>query len=77
MERPAGVVEFTPDPTLFPFESRWFDSSVGPVHYIETEGADTLLERLQDLEQRLGSRFKPAPGWDTVAGFADQGTING
>ena len=22
-------VDFTPDPALFPFESRWFDSSVG------------------------------------------------
>ena len=44
----------------------------GPLRYIETEGADTLLQRLQDLEQRLGSRFKPAPGWETVSGFTDQ-----
>ena len=43
MERPAGVVEFTPDPTLFPFESRWFDSSVGPVHYIDEGTGPTLL----------------------------------
>jgi 3-hydroxyacyl-CoA dehydrogenase/enoyl-CoA hydratase/3-hydroxybutyryl-CoA epimerase len=49
----------------------------GPLHYIETEGADTLLQRLQDLEQRLGSRFKPAPGWDAVAGFGNQDTMNG
>ncbi len=30
-----GIVDFTPDPTLYPFESNWFDSSVGPVHYID------------------------------------------
>ena len=43
MERPAGVVDFTPDPALFPFESRWFDSSVGPVHYIDEGSGPTLL----------------------------------
>ncbi len=29
------VPPFQPDPRLFPFESRWFDSPVGPVHYID------------------------------------------
>jgi haloalkane dehalogenase len=43
MERPDGAVDFTPDPTLFPFESRWFDSSVGPVHYIDEGSGPTLL----------------------------------
>ena len=44
MERPAGIVDFTPDPTLYPFESKWFPSSVGPVHYIdEGEGRALLL----------------------------------
>jgi haloalkane dehalogenase len=43
MEHPAGVVDFTPDPILFPFESRWFDSSVGPVHYIDEGRGPTLL----------------------------------
>ena len=43
MEHPTGVVEFTPDPRLFPFESRWFDSSVGPVHYIAEGDGPTLL----------------------------------
>jgi haloalkane dehalogenase len=38
VDRPDGVVDFTPDPQLFPFESQWFTSSVGPVHYID-EGA--------------------------------------
>jgi len=37
-------VEFTPDPQLYPFESRWFDSSVGRIHYIdEGEGRPILL----------------------------------
>ncbi len=44
MERPAGIVDFTPSSVLFPFESRWFDSSVGPVHYVdEGEGRPLLL----------------------------------
>jgi haloalkane dehalogenase len=43
MEHPAGVAEFTPDPSLFPFESRWFDSSVGPVHYIDEGDGPPLL----------------------------------
>lgn len=33
-------IEFTPDPTLYPFESRWFDSSAGRMHYID-EGSGT------------------------------------
>jgi haloalkane dehalogenase len=28
-------IEFTPDPGLYPFESRWFDSSRGRVHYVD------------------------------------------
>ena len=39
----AGVVDFTPDPTLYPFESRWFESSVGPVHYIDEGQGQTLF----------------------------------
>ncbi len=30
-----ATVEFTPDATLFPFQSRFFESSVGRVHYID------------------------------------------
>lgn len=30
--------DFTPDPQLYPFESRWFDSSRGRIHYVD-EGA--------------------------------------
>ena len=43
MDRPDGIVDFTPDPALFPFESRWFTSSVGPVHYIDEGQGTTLL----------------------------------
>ena len=43
-ENPPYQVDFTPDPTLFPFESRWFESSVGRIHYIdEGEGRPILL----------------------------------
>ena len=31
---------FTPSPDLFPFESRWFESSVGPIHYIDETPPD-------------------------------------
>ena len=30
-----GIVDFTPDSTLYPFQSNWFNSSVGPVHYVD------------------------------------------
>jgi len=29
------TVDFTPSPDLFPFESKWFESSVGRVHHID------------------------------------------
>ena len=35
-------IDFTPDPTLYPFESRWFDSSAGRMHYID-EGTGTPI----------------------------------
>ncbi|HFD79409.1 MAG TPA: crotonase [Gammaproteobacteria bacterium] len=44
----------------------------GPLHYIETSGADTLLQRLQQLEKRYGERFHPDVGWETIIGFGDQ-----
>lgn len=34
----AHVPPFEPDRRLFPFESKWFESPVGPVHYVD-EGA--------------------------------------
>ncbi|MER5740538.1 haloalkane dehalogenase [Streptomyces sp. NPDC002262] len=29
------MIDFAPDPALYPFGSRWFDSSAGRVHYID------------------------------------------
>jgi haloalkane dehalogenase len=38
------AVDFIPSPELFPFTSRWFDSSAGRVHYVdEGEGRPLLL----------------------------------
>lgn len=36
------TIEFTPDPALYPFESRWFDAGPGRMHYVD-EGAGTPL----------------------------------
>lgn len=36
-------ISFTPDPTLYPFTSRWFESSVGPIHYIDEGEGRTLV----------------------------------
>ncbi len=35
-------IDFTPNPTLFPFESNWFDSSAGQMHYVD-EGSGTPI----------------------------------
>ena len=35
-------IEFTPDPDLYPFESRWFDGSAGRMHYVD-EGSGTPI----------------------------------
>jgi haloalkane dehalogenase len=39
----AHIPPFKPDPRLFPFVSRWFDSSVGPVHYIDEGVGQPIL----------------------------------
>ncbi|OBF02390.1 haloalkane dehalogenase [Mycobacterium sp. ACS4054] len=37
-------IAFTPDPRLYPFQSRWFDSSQGRMHYLdEGDGPPILL----------------------------------
>jgi haloalkane dehalogenase len=37
-------IEFTPDPVLYPFSTRWFESSRGRVHYVdEGEGPPLVL----------------------------------
>ena len=37
------VPPFTPDPRLFPFTSKWFDSRVGKVHYIDEGAGESIL----------------------------------
>lgn len=36
-------IDFTPDRTLFPFESRFFESSSGRIHYIDEGDGTTIL----------------------------------
>jgi haloalkane dehalogenase len=43
MDRPNGIVDFSPSSAHYPFESRWFDSEVGPVHYIDEGDGPTVL----------------------------------
>jgi haloalkane dehalogenase len=39
----AGAVSFVPSPDLFPFGSRWLESSAGRVHYVDEGGGRPLL----------------------------------
>lgn len=39
----SHVPPFTPDPRLFPFESKWFESSAGAVHYLDEGEGDPIL----------------------------------
>jgi haloalkane dehalogenase len=61
------TADFTPSPELYPFESRWFDSSVGAVHYVdEGQGRPLLLLHgnptwsflYRHLIRELGSGFR-------------------
>jgi haloalkane dehalogenase len=36
-------MQFTPSPQLYPFESRWLETSVGRVHYIDEGGGPPIL----------------------------------
>ena len=58
-------IDFTPDPTLYPFTSRWFESSQGRVHYLD-EGSGPVI-----------MFFHGNPTWsflyrDIIAGLRDQ-----
>lgn len=39
----AHAPPFHPDARLFPFESKWFESRVGPVHYVDEGEGDPIL----------------------------------
>lgn len=43
MQRPEGIVDFQPSQEHYPFESRWFESSVGPLHYLDEGTGQPLL----------------------------------
>ena len=52
----AGVIFGT---GFAPFEG-------GPINYIESKGADRLLETLESLHGQYGKRFEPDPGWQRL-----------
>src|ERR1017187_8274740 len=37
------VPSFTPDPGLYPFKSRWFESSAGRMHYLDEGTGPAIL----------------------------------
>jgi haloalkane dehalogenase len=60
-------IEFTPDPQLYPFTSRWFDSSRGRVHYLDEgsgrpillcHGNPTWSFLYRDIITRLRDQFR-------------------
>ena len=38
----------------------------GPVHHLEAQGSDKLLQQLHSLQKLRGDRFRPDPGWETL-----------
>ena len=38
----------------------------GPMHYVTSQGAEVLRERLNQLAQKHGPRFTPDAGWETL-----------
>jgi haloalkane dehalogenase len=54
-------VDFTPDPQLYPFQSRWFDSSQGRIHYIDEGDGPPLLLCHCIAPDYLGFGFSDRP----------------
>ncbi len=46
----------------------------GPMRYIETEGAENIISRLETLEKECGQRFKPDAGWQKLIGHNAKST---
>ncbi|EQD58380.1 3-hydroxyacyl-CoA dehydrogenase, partial [mine drainage metagenome] len=38
----------------------------GPLQYIRETGPQSIYERLQSFEERLGARFRPDSGWQEL-----------
>ena len=60
-------IDFTPSPALYPFESRWADTSAGRVHYVDEgsgrpilmcHGNPTWSFLYRRVIARLGDRFR-------------------
>jgi haloalkane dehalogenase len=60
-------IDFTPDPALYPFESRWFNSQAGRLHYIDEgagppilfcHGNPTWSFLYRNIVSRLRGRFR-------------------
>ena len=41
--QPSAQVNFTPSAELYPFESNWFESSVGRIHYVDEGSGRPIL----------------------------------
>jgi haloalkane dehalogenase len=61
------AITFAPDPALYPFESNWFESSAGRMHYIDEgsgrpivlcHGNPTWSFLYRDIVTRLRDRFR-------------------
>jgi len=39
----------------------------GPMRYIRSRGRDELVKRLEEFAQRFGERYRPDPGWRSLA----------
>ena len=51
-------IDFTPDPALYPFTSRWFDSSRGRVHYVdEGPGPNPHEDAPERITEAILDRF--------------------
>jgi 3-hydroxyacyl-CoA dehydrogenase/enoyl-CoA hydratase/3-hydroxybutyryl-CoA epimerase len=38
----------------------------GPMHYIQNQGAETLLKKMRNMHDSHGERFAPDAGWESV-----------
>jgi haloalkane dehalogenase len=63
----ATAIDFSPSPALFRFESRWFDSSAGRIHYVDDgagppilmlHGNPTWSFLYRHVIEQLGGRFR-------------------
>ncbi|AHH14934.1 haloalkane dehalogenase [Nocardia nova SH22a] len=61
------LIDFVPDRTLYPFESRWFDSTAGRMHYIDEgdgppilfcHGSPTWSFLYRDIVRNLRDRYR-------------------